>query len=145
MIAALRPEYLEAVSAARVNLWLLPLFFAAPLLVLVPVLRRWHWAVITGLTLIAAIATWISFFGWSETIWKTMEAHAETAAEIQEVASDTDRVFGPFLLGIPIAVVYCLAWWIITLTALALIDTFRRQETPVESPPTPNKRMESNG
>lgn len=107
----IRPEFLEAVASARFNLWLAPLFLAAPLLLLVSVLRRWHWAVIGGVTLLAAFATWISYFGYSETIWKTMEAHAETSAEIDEVTSDTDRVFGPFFLGIPIAVVYCTAWW----------------------------------
>jgi hypothetical protein len=116
----LRPEYLEAVAAARWNLWLIPLFLSGPLLLLVPVIRRWHWAVIVGLLLAAAVATWFSVFAYSETIWKTMEANAKTAAEINDVTSDTGRVLGPFLLGIPFALFYSAAWWAISLGVRAI-------------------------
>jgi hypothetical protein len=126
MIETIRPEYLEAVSASRVNLWLLPLFLAAPLLILAPVLRRWHWALVAGLALIAAAATWVSIFGYSETIWKTMEAHARTAAEMEEVASDTGRVFGPFFVGIPAAVFYVGVWCGIAFACRAFMKGFRR-------------------
>jgi len=47
--------------------------------------------------LVGAVATWHLVFGYSETIWKTMEANAKTAADIEDVTSDTGRVFGPFL------------------------------------------------
>lgn len=143
-IETFRPEYLEAVAAARVNLWLIPLFLAAPFLMLVAVLRRWHWGVITGLTLIAAIATWISLCGYSETIWRTMAAHAETAAEIQELTSDTVRVLGPFLIGIPFAVFYSAIWCGISFAFRAFTTRFCRRAIPIE-PPAPNKRMDSNG
>ena len=143
-VETLRPEYLEAVAAARLNLWLIPLLLAAPLLVLMAVLRRWHWAAITGLTLMAAIVTWMSLFGYSETIWKTMEAHAETPAEIKEVTSDTGRALGPFLLGIPFAVFYSALWCGIAFTLRTLIKRFRRSG-PVIKPSMPDKPMESNG
>lgn len=107
----LRPEYLEAVTASRWNLWLIPLFLSTPLLLLVPVVRRWHWAVLVGLFVAGAVATWFSLYAHSETIWRTMEANAETAAEMKEVASDTGRSFGPFLVGIPFAVLYGAVWW----------------------------------
>ncbi len=110
IIGTIRPEYLEAVEAAHLNLWLIPLLLAAPLLVLVPVLRRWHWAVITGLTLIAAVATWFSYYGWSETSRRTIEALAVTDAERAEAASDTDAVFEPIFLGTPFAVFYSAIW-----------------------------------
>ncbi len=110
IVGTIRPEYLEAVEAARLNLWLIPLLLAAPLLVLVPVLRRWHWAVITGLTLIAAVATWFSYYGWSDTSWRTIEALAVTDAERAEAASDTDAVFEPIFLGTPFAVFYSAIW-----------------------------------
>jgi hypothetical protein len=45
-LQSLRPEYLKAVAAARWNLWLIPFFLSAPLLLLVPLLWRWHRAVI---------------------------------------------------------------------------------------------------
>jgi len=139
-----RPEYLEAVSAARWNLWLVPLFLAAPLLLLVPVLRRWHWAFIAGLALVGVVATWFSIFAYSETIWKTMEAHAATAAEIDEVTSDTGRVFGPFLLGTPVAVFYSALWVGLWFLARALTTRFRRPAPPIE-PPTVNTGMANNG
>ena len=123
-----RPEYLEAVAASRWNVWLIPLFLSAPLLLLVAVLRRWHWAVITGLALVGAVATWFSVFAYSETIWKTMEANAQTAAEMEDVASDTARVFGPFLLGIPFAVFYTLIWLGISLVIRVISKRVRRAQ-----------------
>lgn len=128
-----RPEYLEAVAASRWNLWLIPLFLSVPLLLLVPVLRRWHWAVIGGLALAGAVATWFSLFAYSETIWKTMEAHAQTNAEIDDVTSDTGRVFGPFLLGIPFALFYAATWWGISLAIRAIVKRYR-QADPVKPP-----------
>ena len=125
-----RPEYLEAVAAARWNLWLIPLLLCAPLLLLVPVLRRWHWAAITGLAVIGTIATWISVFGYSETIWKTMEAHAQTGAEIEDVTSDTGRVLGPFLVGIPFALFYTAAWLGTSLAIRAITKRFLRRDNP---------------
>lgn len=121
-----RPEYLEAVAAARWNLWLLPLFLSTPLLLLLPVLRRRHWAVIAVLAVAGAVATWFSLFAYSETIWKTMEANAQTAAEIEDVTSDTGRVLGPFLLGIPFAFFYAAAWWGIAVAVRAVAKRFRR-------------------
>ena len=126
----LRPEYLEAVSAARWNLWLIPLFLSAPLLLMMPVLRRWHWAVIVSLALVGVVATWLSLFAYSETIWRTMETHAETAAEIDEVTSDTARVMGPFLLGIPLAVFYSAIWCGLWLAFRAVTIRSRRHATP---------------
>ena len=147
-IGTIRPEYLEAVEAARltarVNPWLIPLLLAAPFLVLVPVLRRWHWAVITGLTLIAAVATWFSYYGWSETSWRTLEALAVTDAEMAEAASDTDAVFEPMFLGTPFAVFYSSSWCGIAYVLRGFTKRFRRSGIPIE-PPKPNKRMESNG
>ncbi|MFZ9935908.1 MAG: hypothetical protein ACO3JG_02495 [Luteolibacter sp.] len=114
IIGTIRPEYLEAVEAARLtarlNLWLIPLHLLAPLLVLVPILRRWHLAVITGLTLIAAVATWFAYYGWSETSWRTIEALAVTDAERADAASDTNAVFEPIFLGTPFAVFYSAIW-----------------------------------
>ena len=127
-----RPECLEVVAAARWNLWLIPLFLSAPLLLVVPVLRRWHWAVIAGLALVGAVATWSSVFGYSETIWKTMESNAKTAAEIEDVTSDTGRVLGPFLLGIPFALFYVAAWWGISVAIRAIAKRFRPAQ-PFES------------
>lgn len=128
MIDTIRPEFQQAVEASRVNLWLVPLFFSAPLIVLAPVLRRWHWVAISALTLIAGIATWVSFFAYSETIWRTMEAHAETTAELEEVASDTGRVFGPFLLGTPFALIYAVLWLGTAFVLRAITRKFRRPD-----------------
>ena len=147
-IGTIRPEYLEAVEAARltarVNPWLIPLLLAAPFLVLVPVLRRWQWAVITGLALIAAVATWFSYYGWAETSWRTLEALAVTDAEMAEAASDTDAVFEPMFLGTPFAVFYSSSWCGIAYVLRGFTKRFRRSGIPIE-PPKPNKRMESNG
>jgi hypothetical protein len=106
----IRPEWLEAVAASRWNLWLIPSFMTAPLLALIPFLRRWYWIVIIPSVVVAVIATWISLFCYSETIWETMEANAQTSAEWDEVTSDTGRVFGPFLCGVPFAVIYTTIW-----------------------------------
>jgi hypothetical protein len=86
IIGTIRPEYLEAVEAARLNLWLIPLL------------------------LIAAVATWFSYYGWSETSRRTIEALAVTDAERVEAASDTDAVFEPIFLGTPFAVFYSAIW-----------------------------------
>jgi hypothetical protein len=131
----LRPEYLEAVAASRWNLWLFPLFLAAPLLLLAPVLRRWHGAVLVGLALAGAVATWFSVYGYSETIWRTMEANAKTSAEIDEVTSDTGRVFGPFLLGIPFALFYGVIWWGFLVAARALLERLHPTQ-PLHVTPT---------
>ena len=123
-----RPEYLDAVAAARWNLWLIPVFLSAPFFLLRPVLRRWHWAIIIGLALASAVATWFSLFAYSETIWKTMETHARTNAEMKDVASDTGRVFGPFLLGIPFALFYSAVWVGLSLAVRAIAKRFRRAQ-----------------
>jgi hypothetical protein len=99
---------------------------AAPLLLVVPVQRRWHWAVIVGLTLIAAVATWISYYGWSETSWRTIEALAVTDAEMAEAASDTDAVFEPIFLGTPFAVFYSGIWCGIAYALRAFTKRFRK-------------------
>ena len=142
MIETIRPEYLEAVEAARVtarvNLWLIPLLLAAPLLVLVRVLRRWHWAVISGLVLTTVLATWFSYYGWSDTSWITIEALAVTDAEMAEAASDTDAVFEPFFLGTPFAVFYSAIWCGIAFALRAFTKRFRRPGIPID-PPMPKK------
>lgn len=142
MTETIRPEFLEAVAAARFNLWLVPLFLSAPALLLVPVLRRWPWPVIAGLSVIAIIATWISFFCHSETIWRTMGALAETAAETDEYYSDTDRVFGPFLIGTPFALFYSGLWCGISFASRAFMRRFRRPEISVERPMPPTAGQE---
>jgi len=148
MIETIRPEYLEAVEAARLtarlNPWLILLLLAAPLMVLVPVQRRWHWAVIAGLALIAAIATWFSYYGWSESSWRTIEALAVTDAERAEAASDTDAVFEPIFLGTPFAVFYSVIWCGIAYALRAFTKRFRRPGIPI-TPPMPDKRMKING
>lgn len=136
-LATIRPEYLEAVEAARFtarfNLWLIPLLIAAPLLVLVPVLRRWHWAVIAGLALAALVATWISYYGWSDTSWRTIEALAVTDAELSEAASDTDAVFEPIFLGTPFALFYSATWCGFAFALRAFIKRLRRPGIPIGS------------
>ena len=148
LLGTIRPEYLEAVEAARLtarlNVWLIPLLLAAPLLFLVPLRRRWHWAAITGLAMIAVVATWISYYGWSDTSWRTIEALAVTDAEMAEAASDTDAVFEPIFFGTLFAVVYPLVWLLISLTAPPLFNKFRRNKNPVETP-TPNIHVEKGG
>ena len=146
MIGTIRPEYLESVEAARLTArlkpWLILLLLRAPLLVLVPVIRRWHWGVIAGITLIAAAATWFS--SWSETSWRALEALAVTDAERAEAASDTDAVFEPIFIGAPFAVVYSAIWCGIAYAFRALTTGFRSPGITIE-PPMPDKRMESNG
>ena len=145
LIGTIRPEYLEAVEAARLtarlNLWLIPLLLAAPLLVLVPVLRRWHWGAIFGIMLIAVVATWFSYYGWSETSWRTIEALAVTDAEMAEAASDTDAVFEPIFLGTPFALFYSAIWCGIAYALRAFTKRFRTSRPPIE-PPSTNEHVE---
>lgn len=135
-IGTIRPEYLEAVEAARfaarLNLWLIPLLLAAPLLVLVPLLRRCHWTAIGGLVLVTVVATWFSYYGWSETSWRTIEALAVTDAEMAETASDTDAVFEPIFLGTPFAIFYSAIWCGIAFLLRAFTRRFRKQEITIE-------------
>jgi glucan phosphoethanolaminetransferase (alkaline phosphatase superfamily) len=142
IVGTIRPEYLEAVEAARftarLNLWLLPLLLAAPLLVLVPLLRRWHWSVSAGLTLIAVVATWYFYYRWSDTSWRTIEALAVTDAELEEAASDTDAVFEPIFLGTLFAVFYPAIWCGIASALRSFNKRFRRSGIPAE-PPMPNR------
>ena len=135
-IGTIRPEYIEAVEAARftarLNLWLIPLLLAAPLLVLVPVLRRWHWAAIIGFVLVTVVATWISYYRWSDTSWRTIEALAVTDAERADAASDTDAVFEPIFLGTPFAGFYSAIWCGIAFALRAFSKRFRRRGFPAE-------------
>ncbi|QTN30775.1 hypothetical protein HZ994_11975 [Akkermansiaceae bacterium] len=142
IIGAIRPEYLEAVEAARItarlNLWLIPLLLAAPLLVLVPALRRWHWSVIAGMTLVAVVATWFFYYLWCDTSWRTIEALAVTAAELEEAASDTDAVFEPIFLGTLFALFYSAIWCGIACALRSFKMRFRRPGIPSE-PSMPRK------
>ncbi len=94
--------------------------------------------------MIAVVATWISYYGWSDTSWRTIEALAVTDAEMAEAASDTDAVFEPIFFGTLFAVVYPLVWLLISLTAPPLFNKFRRNKNPVETP-TPNIPVEKGG
>jgi hypothetical protein len=94
--------------------------------------------------MIAVVATWLSYYGWSDTSWRAIEALAVTDAEKAEAASDTDAVFEPILLGTLFAVFYSAIWCGIAYALRAFTKRFRRPGIPIE-PPMPNKRMESNG
>ena len=142
MIEIIRPEYNEAVEASRSNFWLILVILAAPFLIFTPVLRRWHWVLIVGVVLFAAFVTWVSVFFYSETIWETMEAHAKTAAEIEDVASDTGRVLGPFLLGIPLAVFYSVVWCAIAFVLRVIVSSILRSRSS-SPPPLPKLRWAS--
>ncbi len=135
ILATIRPEYLEAVEAARLtarfNLWLIPLLIAAPSLVLIPILRRWHWAAIAGLAMVAVVATWISYYRWSDTSWRTIEALAVTDAEMAEAASDTVAVFEPIFLGTFFALFYPALWCGFAYALRAFAKRFRRQGIPL--------------
>lgn len=110
-------------------------------MLLLPILRRWHWGVITGLALIAVVATWFLYYGWCETSWRTIEALAVTDAEKALPASDTDAVFEPVFLGTLFAVFYPALWSGI---AFAL-RKFRRRGKPVPPPIMPRTHAESDG
>jgi hypothetical protein len=107
--AAFSPEYLEAVAAARWSWWLLPLFLLAPILAVFCRYHRLNIWLTLALLIVAAVGTWYSLWCYSEGIWTAMEKHASTAAELDEVTSDTGRVLGPFLFGIPFSTIYSLA------------------------------------
>ena len=143
-IETIRPEYRDAVEAARSNFWLIPVFLAAPILIFTAVLRRWHWVFIVGVILFAAFVTWVFLFFYSETLWETMEAHAETDAEIEDVASDTGRVLGPFLLGMPLAVFYSAGWCVIAFVLRAIVRSAQRSRSSLP-PPLPKQRREDGG
>ncbi len=106
----IRPEYLEAVSAARWNGWLGPLFASAPTILAICIIKRWHCAWLVAAVPIAMFITWVSLILYADHIWEAMRAHAVTKAEWREVTSDTGRLYGPILVGIPFAVLYTLVW-----------------------------------
>lgn len=112
----LRPEYLDAVEAARWNGWLIPLFVAAPITIAICFVKRLHPGWLVGAALAAMFATWVSLILYSEHIWETMGAHAVTDAEWDQVTADTGRLFGPILVGIPFSVVYTLVWLLVIAT-----------------------------
>ena len=143
-IETIRPEYRDAVEAARSNFWLIPVFLASPILIFTAVLRRWHWVFIVAVVLFAAFVTWVFLFFYSETLWETMEAHAETDAEIKDVASDTGRVLGPFLLGMPLAVFYSGGWCVIAFVLRAIGRSAQRSRSSLP-PPLPKQRREDGG
>ena len=72
----LRPEYLNAVEAARSNGWLVPLFVVAPITIIICFVKRLHPGWLVAAALAAMFVTWVSLFLYSEHIWETMEAHA---------------------------------------------------------------------
>lgn len=110
-LESLRPEYIEAVAASRWNLWLIPLFFLPPLLFALLAYRGCNAWLRAAAVIGCIILTWFSLWFYSEVIWTTMELHAQTGAEWNDVTSDTGRVLGPILVGIPFAVTYTLLWW----------------------------------
>jgi hypothetical protein len=108
---AFRPEYLDAVAAARWNGWLLPLFLAAPTILVVCFATRMKRRPIAVGLLASMFATWLSLFLYSERIWETMGNYAVTDAERREFTADTGRLFGPVLVGVPFSALYTLCWF----------------------------------
>jgi hypothetical protein len=131
--------YVEAVEAAsftaRLNVWLVPLLLIAPLLLFVPMLRRWHWSAIGGLMLVTFVTTWFCYYRWSDTSWRTIEALAVTEDELALAASDTDAVFEPIFLGTGFALFYPAIWCGIAYMLRKLPKRFRR--------PTPHRTTDA--
>ena len=65
-----------------------------------------------------------------------MEFHAQTDAEWDDVTADTGRIFGPFLLGVPFAIIYTLLWLTgCSMTGLAIGAIQRRRTNPKDHLP----------
>ncbi len=126
--AEFSPQYVDAVAAARWSYWLFPLFLLAPFLAM---LCRWHrlniWLTLVVM-MMATVGIWFSLWCYSEGIWTAMENNATTAAEMDEVTSDTGRVLGPFLVGAPFSMVYSFASYLIVWSGHWLASRVRSHE-----------------
>ena len=98
-----RPEYVQALSVARWNFWLY-VAAAAPVLLLIPaaVKRRFGCVAFP----LSYALSWLAFFLAVEYYWSVKLAVAQTDAEMVDASGDTARLFGPFLVGVPLVLVY---------------------------------------
>ena len=98
-----RPEYVQALEAARWNFWWY-VAGAVPLLLLIPAAAKRRFGCIAFPLSFASC--WIAFFCAVQYYWDVKMELAETDAEISDATADTARLFGPFLVGVPLVLVY---------------------------------------
>ena len=122
-----RPEYVQALDAARWNFWW---YVAAviPILLLVPAAAKRRLGCLAFP--LAYFLSWVAFCCAVEYYWTTKEQHAATGAEWADVTADTGRLFGPVLVGVPLVVIYVsLVAGLIYATA-AIVRRLGRQPEP---------------
>lgn len=126
-----RPEYIDAVSASRWNIWLIPLFLLSPTLFTLITYKRTNVWVNSVAVIACTVFTWLSLCFYTEHIWNTMELNAQTDAEWQDVTADSGRLVAPFLVGVPFAIVYTLFWFATcSFSGWAIRLIYRRFTTP---------------
>jgi len=98
-----RPEYVQALDAARWNFWWY-VAGAIPLLLLIAAAakRKFAWIAFP----LSYLLSWIAFFFAVEYYWGVKMAVAQTDAEMLDATADTARLFGPFFVGVPLVLIY---------------------------------------
>lgn len=124
----MRPEYLEALEAARWNWWWLATL-VLPALLICASSRKWWWAIIGFL--VAVPLCWILFALAVEHFWEVKFRLAETEVERRDATADTARLFGPILIGTPFAVLYCTGWVIVSHIGAWIWHRLRRSRLPI--------------
>lgn len=117
-----RPEYVNALDAARWNFWWY-VAGAIPLLLLIPaaVKRRFGCLAFP----LSYALSWVAFFCAVQYYWSVKMALAQTDAELSDATADTARLFGPFLVGVPLVLIYVSLVGVIVYGVAALVRQFR--------------------
>jgi hypothetical protein len=105
-----RPEYLQALEAARWNHWFL-LMLVVPAILLCFATRSWTLGFVA--LPVACVLCWLFFFLAVEYYWDVKDRMALTPKEMEDATGDTARLYGPVLVEFPFAVIYCSLWWVV--------------------------------
>lgn len=106
----MRPEYLDALDAARWNYWFLVMLVVPPLLICAGRLAGKSGCIVF---VAAFVVCWHCFGMWVGYYWDVKLQMAVTPAELHDSTADTAALYGPALVGTPFALIYCTAWVIV--------------------------------
>ncbi len=114
-----RPEYVEALNAARWNAWWIAVLAIPVVLLSFSALKRRFGCVTFS---VAFVLSWLAFFFAVQYYWDAKLEIAKTPEEIADATADSGRAFGPFLVGIPLVFVYVS---IVAVVIYGLVATLR--------------------
>jgi len=118
-----RPEYVQALDAARWNFWWFVAVAIPPLVLIQAAVKRHSGCMAFSLSF---GLSWIALFCSVQYYWGAKIAVAKTVAEISDATNDAGASFGPFYVGIPLVFVYVLFVGVFVYGGTAIFRRLRR-------------------